>query len=271
MAVVNIPYAKKTMEIVLPDERIAGILISKSHYYTPEAGEIDLVCNALAHPIHSPKLRDMAKDKQNIVIIASDHTRPVPSKIITPLILEEIRAGNPAANITLLIATGFHRATTQEELIDKFGEKIVNEEKIVIHDSRKLEDMVNIGKLPSGGDILLNKVAASARSFVSEGFIEPHFFAGFSGGRKSVLPGVVSKVTVLTNHCSKFIASEKARTGILDGNPIHLDMLSAAKQANLAFIVNVVIDADKRSSKPLPAIWKKHTQRVLPLSVSWQQ
>ena len=249
MATVKIPYAKRMIKLELPDERLLGVLASKAHDYVPEAGETDLVRGALAHPIHSSRLSDLAKDKKNIVIICSDHTRPVPSKIIMPVVLEEIRSTNPDAAITLLIATGFHRATTKEELIDKFGEKIVNEEKIVIHDSCRQEDMVNIGKLPSGGDILLNKAAAEADLLVSEGFVEPHFFAGFSGGRKSVLPGVVSKVTVLANHCSKFIASEKARAGILEGNPIHIDMLSAAKQAKLAFIVNVVIDADKKVIK----------------------
>ena len=249
MTTIKIPYSTKFIDTTLPDDRIVGILTSKAHHYRSEESQENLVRYALANPIGSSKLRDLVKGKQNIVLISSDHTRPVPSKVITPIILEEIRAGNPAANITILIATGFHRATTKEELLAKFGETIVAEEKIVIHDSRKLEDMVNIGKLPSGSDILLNKIAASADLLVAEGFIEPHFFAGFSGGRKSVLPGIVSKVTVLANHCSKFIASEKARTGILDDNPIHIDMLSAAKQANLAFIVNVVIDADKKIIK----------------------
>lgn len=249
MTVVKIPYGKRNIEINLPDEKVAGILTSKAHQYVPEAKEADLVRQALLQPTHSPKLRDLAKGKRKIVLISSDHTRPVPSKIITPIILKEIRDGNPDADITILIATGFHRVSTREELIGKFGEKIVREERIVIHDSRKKEDMVNIGKLPSGGDILLNKVAATADLLVAEGFIEPHFFAGFSGGRKSVLPGIVSEVTVLANHCAKFIASDKARTGILDGNPIHHDMLSAARQAKLAFIVNVVIDADKKIIK----------------------
>jgi len=249
VATVKIPYAKRMIKLELPEERLFGVLTSKAHDYVPEAGETDLVRGALAHPIHSSRLSELAKDKKNIVIICSDHTRPVPSKIIMPVVLEEIRSTNPDANITLLIATGFHRATTKEELIDKFGEKIVNEENIVMHDSRKQEEMVNIGKLPSGGDILLNKVAVEADLLISEGFIEPHFFAGFSGGRKSVLPGVVSEVTVLANHCSKFIASKNARAGILEDNPIHIDMLSAAKQAKLAFIVNVVIDADKKVIK----------------------
>jgi len=105
--------------------------------------------------------------------------------------------------------------------------------------------MVNLGKLPSGGDMLLNKTAVNADLLIAEGFIEPHFFAGFSGGRKSVLPGVASKTTVLANHCSEFIDHPRARTGMLEGNPMHEDMLYAAKKAGLAFILNVVINEDK--------------------------
>lgn len=249
MAVVKIPYSKGFIEAQIPDARLEGVLESKAHHYQPEAGEHELVKRALEHPLGSPRLRDLVKGKKKIVIIASDHTRPVPSKIMAPIMLEEIRSGNPDAEITFLIATGFHRPTTQEELIGKFGEQIVAEEKIVVHNAFAPETMVNIGKLPSGGDIIINKLAVEADLLVSEGFIEPHFFAGFSGGRKSVLPGVVSKVTVLANHNSRFIASDKARTGNLEGNPIHIDMLHAAKTAKLQFIVNVVIDAEKKIIK----------------------
>ena len=249
MAVVKIPYGKGFIDADIPDARLEGVLESKAHHYQAEAGEQELVKNALANPIGSPRLRDLAQGKNKIVIIASDHTRPVPSKIMAPIMLEEIRSGNPNADITFLIATGFHRPTTKEELVGKFGEKIVAEEKIVIHDAFDPTAMVNIGKLPSGGDIVINKLAMEADLLIAEGFIEPHFFAGFSGGRKSVLPGVVSKVTVLANHNSQFIASDKARTGNLEGNPLHIDMLHAAKTANLAFIVNVVIDADKKIIK----------------------
>mgnify|MGYP003295019786 CR=1 FL=1 len=109
-----------------------------------------------------------------------------------------------------------------------------------------MEDMVSLGILPSGSELLINKIAANADLLISEGFIEPHFFAGFSGGRKAVLPGVASRVTVMGNHCSKFIDSEYSRTGILEKNPIQKDMLWAAKKANLAFICNVVINANKK-------------------------
>ena len=246
MAKINFPYGKEELCIDIDDKNLKGILLSHLNEYVPEDSEINLVKKALENPIGSKRLSELAIGKNKIVIICSDHTRPVPSKIIIPLMLEEIRKTNPNADITLLIATGFHRLTTKEELINKFGEKIVDEEKIVIHESEKKEDMVSIGTLPSGGELLINKVAYNADLLVSEGFIEPHFFAGFSGGRKSILPGVASKVTVLANHCSKFIDSKYARTGILENNPIHLDMLWAAKQAKLAFICNVVINAKKQ-------------------------
>ena len=110
---------------------------------------------------------------------------------------------------------------------------------------RRAGKLVNIGTLPSGGQCEINTIAMNADLLVAEGFIEPHFFAGFSGGRKSVLPGVAGRATVLANHCSEFIASPHARTGMLENNPIHEDMLWAAKQAKLAFIVNVVLNENK--------------------------
>lgn len=242
----TLPFGKEKIKLELPEEQVAGVLVSHAHEYKAPKSEAELVADALANPIGSPKLSDLAKGKKNCVIISSDHTRPVPSHVIMPQLLAELRKGNPDIDITILIATGMHRATTKEELIAKYGKEIAEHEKFVIHVSRNDEDMVSIGTLPSGGDCRINKLAANADLLISEGFIEPHFFAGMSGGRKSVLPGIASKVTVLANHCSEFINSPHARTGILQGNPIHEDMLYAAKAAKLAFICNVVIDADKK-------------------------
>ena len=242
----SLPFGKEKIKFELPEEQVAGVLVSHAHEYKAPKSEAELVADALANPIGSPKLSELAKGKKNCVIISSDHTRPVPSHIIMPQLLAELRKGNPDIDITILIATGMHRATTKEELIAKYGKEIAEHEKFVIHVSRNDEDMVSVGTLPSGGDCRINKVAANADLLISEGFIEQHFFAGMSGGRKSVLPGIASKVTVLANHCSEFINSPNARTGILQGNPIHEDMLYAAKAAKLAFICNVVIDADKK-------------------------
>ncbi len=118
-------------------------------------------------------------------------------------------------------------------------------ENIYIHDCDENEKLVRIGRLPSGGECEINKIAMDADLLIAEGFIEPHFFAGYSGGRKSVLPGIAGRSTVLANHCSEFIAHKCSRTGILEGNPIHADMVWAAKEAKLAFIVNVVLNSKK--------------------------
>ena len=246
MAEVKFPYGKEMLSLDIADDRLKAVLVSNLHHYKAEKGQVELVKEALEHPVGTPKLSEMAKGKKNIVLIASDHTRPVPSKAIVPAMLEEIRKGNPDADITILIATGCHRETSKEELVNKFGEEIVANEKIVVHDCDN-SPLVNIGTLPSGGECIINQLAYDADLLVAEGFIEPHFFAGFSGARKSVLPGIASRVTVMANHCSEFSADPKARTGILEGNPIHKDMVWAARQAKLAFIVNVVINAEKEA------------------------
>ena len=241
---ISIPYGRGHLSADIPQERVRAVLSSRLESYVPPMGEAELVEAALAAPIGSEPLEILAREKKNVVLIASDHTRPVPSKVLLPPMLSAIRRGNPEAEITILIATGCHRGTTKEELIEKFGVEIVEREKILIHDCAKEEDMVTIGTLPSGGALRINRIAAQADLLISEGFIEPHFFAGFSGGRKSVLPGIAARETVYWNHNAEFIASPSARTGILEGNPIHRDMVYAARAAKLAFICNVVINAN---------------------------
>lgn len=204
-----------------------------------------LVEAALASPVASPSLSTLAVGKRNAVIIISDHTRPVPSRVILPPMLRELRRGNPEMDITLLVATGCHRWTSEQELRQKLGDEIFSREKILIHDCDS-EDMVTLGTLPSGIPLRINGVATRTDLLVSEGFVEPHFFAGFSGGRKSVLPGICARETVMANHCAAFIDSPYARNGNLSQNPIHEDMAAAAKMAGLAFIVNVVLDDKKQ-------------------------
>ncbi len=243
---VKFPYGKESLEYDFNKNELISVLESSINSYVPTEGEYELVKNAILNPVGSKSLCELAKGKENIVIIASDHTRPVPSKIIMPIMLEELRRGAPNAKITILIATGCHRGTTKGELVSKFGAEIAEKENIYIHDCDESDNLVSIGTLPSGGECIINKIAYDADLLVSEGFIEPHFFAGFSGGRKSVLPGVCARKTVLANHCSEFIANENARTGVLENNPIHKDMVWGAKRAGLDFIVNVVLNSEKQ-------------------------
>jgi nickel-dependent lactate racemase len=242
---IKLPFDDGFLNAVIPDERLAGVMAP--HPASTESPRQEyLAQKALEEPISSLRLRELAAGKNKILLITSDHTRPVPSRITMPLILDEIRAGAPGAEIKILIATGLHRPMSKDEIVQRFGSEIAEREEIINHDARDDENLVFKGILPSGGELWLNSLVDWADLTAAEGFIEPHFFAGYSGGRKSVLPGIASEKTVRANHCSKFIASPLAAAGSLDGNPIHLDMLYAAKEANLAFILNVALDPQKR-------------------------
>ena len=241
---INIPYGKTGIPF---DENGASVITSGIGELKAEKSGAEIVKEAMRNPVDSPKLSELARGKKNCVIIISDHTRPVPSRDILPNMFEELREGSPDIEITLLVATGFHRPTSTAELESKLGREIMEQCRILVHDCRDAESNVEIGTLPSGAPCVIDRAAVETELLIAEGFIEPHFFAGFSGGRKSVLPGICDQITVLGNHCSKFIDSEYARTGVLDGNPLHKDMLSAAKMAKLAYIVNVIIDSSKKT------------------------
>ena len=240
---IKFPYGNQELYWNAPPR--TRVLTSRVDQLRNSADGQEIVRAAMAQPINSPTLRELAIGKKTCTIIISDHTRPVPSKDILPPMLEELREGNPEIDITLLVATGFHRLTTMDEIERKVGTDIACHEKIVVHDCQR--NNVRVGTLPSGAPLIIDRLAAETDLLVAEGFIEPHFFAGFSGGRKSVLPGICDRVTVLGNHCSKFIDSPNARTGVLEGNPIHQDMVAAARIAKLAYIVNVVIDENKET------------------------
>ncbi|MFT8727444.1 MAG: nickel-dependent lactate racemase [Liquorilactobacillus ghanensis] len=270
MVEVKLPYDKKVITAKIPKANFAGELVSQAaNFQNPLSGK-EIVEQSLDNPIGSPKLEDLAKGKRNIVIISSDHTRPVPSRIITPILLRRLRSVAPQARIRILVATGFHRPSTHEELVNKYGEEIVANEEIVMHHSQRDEEMTKIGKLPSGGDLIVNKVATEADLLISEGFIESHFFAGFSGGRKSVLPGISSYKTIMANHSGEFINDVHSRTGNLHHNLIHKDMVFAARAVHLQFILNVVLDEDKKIigsfAGDLEKAHKKGTEFVASLS-----
>ena len=242
---IEIPYGKGTQPLNVEDSRVRGVL-TPTHTEHVDADQQELVRAALASPIGSAPLHEIAKGKDKVVVITSDHTRPLPSSLTLPLYLAEIRKGNPDADITILIATGVHRSPTREEMFAKYGPAIVENEKLLVHNAGDDASLVRMATLPSGGELWLNKLVAEADLVVSEGFVEPHFFAGFSGGRKSILPGVAGRRTVLYNHNASFIHARESRQGNLQGNPIHRDMAFAAETAKLAFILNVLLDGDKR-------------------------
>ncbi|MDR1540667.1 MAG: nickel-dependent lactate racemase [Clostridiales bacterium] len=242
---IELPYDRSTISALVEKSRIKAILRNKINA-SAKCSQEELVLNALENPIGSPRLNSLAVGCRNILVVTSDHTRPVPSRVMLPLLLSEIRSGAPDANIKVLIATGLHRPMTEEEMKLRFGGELFKREEFVNHLGYDAKNMVFKGILPSGGELWLNSLVDWADLIVSEGFIEPHFFAGFSGGRKSILPGIASEKTVLANHCASFISDSHSIAGNLEGNLIHEDMLFAAEAVNLGFILNVVLDEAKQ-------------------------
>ena len=241
---IRIPSGASFCEADVPDDRLIGVFAPTLP--PPAADPLVEADRALDGPFGSLHLEALAAGARTATILCSDHTRPVPSRVPVPALLRRLRLGNPGIRVTLLVGTGCHRATTEDELKAKFGPDVVLRETIAIHDAKDDAAMVSLGRLPGGGELRVNRLAAETDLLVAEGFVEPHFFAGFSGGRKSVLPGVAARTTVLANHCGAFIADPRARLGVLEGNPVHRDMAAAARMARLAFVLNVAIDPRKR-------------------------
>lgn len=245
MVEIKLPYGSGHLPLDVPDENLVGVFeprFSKGVIQTEE----EIVRSALEQPLGSPRLAELAASARKVVVISSDHTRPLPSRITLPLLLREIRAGNPAADVCILVATGLHRSPTREELIDRYGEDVVERERLIVHDSRAQDRLVHLGMLPSGAPLTINRAAAEADLLIAEGFIEPHFFAGFSGGPKSVLPGIAGEESILANHSAALIGHPAARAGSVADNPIHRDIRAAQRLAGLRFILNVVLDPRHR-------------------------
>jgi len=202
--------------------------------------------DALARPLGSPPLAELARGKGSAVIITADATRAVPNRDLLPAVVAELNAaGIPDQRISVVIGTGAHRPLTQDELAQLFGEEWVHRLPVVNHDPRA-EDLVRMGVTPRGNELLVNRLVAEAGVRVAFGQVEPHEFAGYTGGRKAILPSVAGYATIIRNHSIEMLGDPGARPGELAANPIHGEMLAAAGMARLDFIVNVVIDRDLR-------------------------
>ena len=150
------------MEADLDAGRVLGAVKARHQEQRTEEQQRQIVAEALREPIESPRLRELAADKQRVLVITSDHTRPMPSAITLPLLLDEIRAGNPQAEIKIIVATGFHRSMTEAEMRQRFGDALFERETILVHDSRDDAGLTRYGTLPSGGELWLNSLVSWA-------------------------------------------------------------------------------------------------------------
>jgi nickel-dependent lactate racemase len=158
------------------------------------------------------------------------------------------REGIPDERIKLIVATGLHRLCTGEELMERLGRGLLNRLEVLNHDARDISSLVNLGRTSQGTPLWLNEVVRESDLVIGDGYIEPHFFAGYTGGGKNILPGVSGLETIKANHGAAMIDHPKARAGVLDGNPIYKDIVEGARRGGLDFSINVTLDPQKRIS-----------------------
>ncbi len=240
---VHLAYGKKGLDIEVP----ASAVVIEPRYVPGLADEQAALVRALRDPIASPPLRDLVRPGQKAVIVHTDITRATPNdRILPPLLAELESAGIRREDITLLNALGTHRPQTPEELKVMLGPEVVARYRCVQHDGHDDANLVHLGQTSQGHQVRVNRLFVEADVRILTGFIEPHFFAGFSGGPKGVLPSIAGAESVVSNHGPRMIAQPNARWGVTVGNPIWEEMLEAARMTRPTFLLNVAMNRDKQ-------------------------
>ncbi len=200
--------------------------------------------HALRKPIGSSPLRQRVRSSDTIAIIVNDITRPTPYRFILPILLEEIDHV-PDEHVTIFVATGTHRSTSTDELRAMLGDGVVDRFRIVQNDAEDRSSHLKAGVTSSSNAVWIHRRVLECDLRILTGFIEPHFFAGFSGGPKACVPGMALLSTILRNHCPANIDHPKATWGITRGNPIWEEINEAARMASPSFLLNVTMNRDK--------------------------
>ncbi len=241
----DMKYGAGTLPLDLDDKHILKIVLPGEK--APLAEPADAVRKVLAAPEGTAPLLEMLKavHPQKLVIVVNDITRPTPYSVLMPPLVETIeKAGIPDSHVTLVTATGIHDLHTREQDIEVYGEELCRRFKVISHDATDRDNLVYKGKLPSGYEFWLNKIVDEADFLITLGVVMPHYFAGFSGGRKSILPGVSGKETVQKNHARMVEIMDNLPP--IRENPVSLEMIHAARTAGVDFIINTVVDDSGR-------------------------
>jgi nickel-dependent lactate racemase len=243
---VKFQYGIQELELKLPE----SCIVYKSDYVMPLQKISDMLLNSLDNPVSGKPLSQLLKNriKGNVVIVVSDITRPIPYSDFLPRLLAYLEAeGINRDEITILISTGMHRATTRNENLRMFGKYVVSNYRIIGHESDNEEELASLDGLSwSGLKIRLNKHYIGAAFRIVTGLVEPHFMAGFSGGRKAICPGLASLDAIQNFHGYEFLNHTSAAAAILENNPCHLESSSVARLCPPDFAVNVVLDNNKK-------------------------
>ncbi len=239
---VKLAYGRDGLDVELPD---VGVTVVEPRHVAGLVDEQVALFESLRDPIGSPPLRERISAEDRVVVVFSDITRPTPNDRLLPPLLAELDHV-PDDQIVLINATGLHRPNTDDELRRMLGAEIVDRYRIVQHDGRDESSLVSVGRTSFGHEIALNREYMEATARILTGFIEPHFFAGFSGGPKAVLPGVAGAKLILQNHSGSMLDDPGATWGVTEGNPIWEEMLEVALLTEPAFLLNVTLNSERQ-------------------------
>jgi nickel-dependent lactate racemase len=243
----SLPYGTGEISVRIPGKNYLKTIIPR--YRPGVEDEREEILSTLQNPIGTPPLREMAKKGMNTVIVVNDVTRPTPTYKLLPPLLEELEAcGIPDQDILMLVATGTHRDTRPDELESLLGKEIPSRFRVINHHCQEKEGMVDLGTTSQGIPIIISRLFYEADLKILTGSIEPHQSAGYSGGRKSLLPGLASLEALRLHHGYQMRSPDPAM-GWVEGNTFHLAAVEAAKRAGVDFILNVVQNPKKEITR----------------------
>jgi nickel-dependent lactate racemase len=242
---ITLDYGRTGLEVDLPDDRLVGPLAIRPA--PPLAKPEAAIATALAHPIGSPPLAQIARGRKNACILVCDITRPVPNQAILPPLLRTLEEqGIARRDILILVATGLHRPNEGAELVEMLGVDIAANYRVENHHGKVREEHDYLGETPNGVPVYLDRRYVRADLKITTGLIEPHLMAGYSGGRKVICPGIAGLETVKVWHGPRFLEHPRADCGFVEGNPVHEENTRIALMAGCDFIVNVCLDGQRR-------------------------
>jgi len=237
---VSLLYGKTGIAMEVPDQAV--VLEPRDVPGLPD--EKEAIVAALRRPIGVPPLKELVRADQSVAIVISDITRPTPNHKLVPWILEEL-AHVPADRFTIVNGTGTHRDQTRDEFVAMLGADVVDRVRVINHHCQAPDELSRVGRSAFGCDVYLNKAYVEADVRIVTGFIEPHFFAGFSGGCKGVMPGIAGLETIQTFHNARMIGHPKATWGNLEGNPLQDMAREVVGMCKPHFLLNVALNGHK--------------------------
>jgi len=241
----RVPYSKTYLEFDLPPRMRGTVVVSQP--VQPLADVEGAIAGALACPIGTPPLREMARPGERVCIVFTDVTRASPDHLLAPALLRELEAaGVRDEDVTLLCGIGMHRPSTREEKGAKLGQAVVERYRVIDNEPQNPQALADLGVTPGGAPVSAHRAAVEADLLIATGLVEPHQYAGYSGGRKTLAVGAAGEALIAHTHGPAFVDHPGTRLGRIEGNPFHEAISEAARRAGLRFILNVVLDDEKR-------------------------